>query len=125
MRYGSYWSLRTSHLNVKAFRKSNLIEIIQYNDSVVGPGDKFDNAYFEISYFRAYTTGVPSATPTPTPSGGSNGGGPVVTITSTATANPTSKAKSSSAAPQADMLRWALTPFLVLGTAVGMGLVLL
>jgi hypothetical protein len=32
---------------------------------VVGDGSKFDNAYFEISYLRAYTTGgiVPTVTP--------------------------------------------------------------
>jgi hypothetical protein len=31
-------------------------------DNVVGPGDGFDNAYFEINYVKAYTTGaVPTA----------------------------------------------------------------
>ncbi|KAH9040528.1 glycoside hydrolase family 16 protein [Lactarius hengduanensis] len=35
-----------------------------YNDNVVGPGSpKYDNAYFEINYVRAYTTGVPGPTP--------------------------------------------------------------
>src|ERR1700683_4896716 len=46
----------------------------QYNDNVVGPGSpKYDNAYFEISYVRAYTTPNPPAStstsasdPTPT-----------------------------------------------------------
>jgi hypothetical protein len=38
--------------------------IIQYNDNVVGPGGRYSNAYFEISYLRAYTTG--GAVPTPT-----------------------------------------------------------
>ncbi|KAG6860470.1 hypothetical protein C0995_010761 [Termitomyces sp. Mi166 len=37
---------------------------ICYNDNVVGPGDRFNNAYFEIRYVRAYTTG--GVTPTPT-----------------------------------------------------------
>lgn len=37
-----------------------------YNDNVVGPGSpKYDNAYFEINYVRAYTTGVPGPTPSP------------------------------------------------------------
>jgi len=36
-----------------------------YNDNVVGPGSPtYDNAFFEISYVRAYTTGLPAATPT-------------------------------------------------------------
>lgn len=37
---------------------------ICYNDNVVGPGGRYSNAYFEISYVRAYTTG--GAVPTPT-----------------------------------------------------------
>lgn len=37
---------------------------MQYNDNVVGPGGRYSNAYFEISYVRAYTTG--GAVPTPT-----------------------------------------------------------
>jgi len=36
----------------------------QYDDNVVGPGSpKYDDAYFEINYVRAYTTGVPAPTP--------------------------------------------------------------
>ncbi|THH13299.1 hypothetical protein EW146_g6908 [Bondarzewia mesenterica] len=35
-----------------------------YDDNVVGLGTpKYDNAYFEISYIRAYTTGGPAPTP--------------------------------------------------------------
>ncbi|KAK0446083.1 glycoside hydrolase family 16 protein [Desarmillaria tabescens] len=34
-----------------------------YADSVVGPGSTFNDAYFEISYIRAYTTGAPAPTP--------------------------------------------------------------
>lgn len=39
---------------------------MQYVDNVVGPGSpKYDNAYFEINYVRAYTTGAPGPTPSP------------------------------------------------------------
>ncbi|KAG6860471.1 hypothetical protein C0995_010762 [Termitomyces sp. Mi166 len=37
---------------------------ICYNDNVVGPGDGFNNAYFEIRYVHAYTTGGIAPTPT-------------------------------------------------------------
>ena len=65
---------------------------------VVGPGSpKFDDAYFEVNYVRAYTNGVP----TPTAA--------VTTITSTTTANPTSlnveqKADSSAASLDSPLL---------------------
>ncbi|KAH9971041.1 glycoside hydrolase family 16 protein [Lactifluus volemus] len=37
-----------------------------YHDNVVGPGSpKYDNAYFEINYVRAYTTGSPAPTSSP------------------------------------------------------------
>ena len=37
---------------------------VQYDDNVVGPGSpKYDDAYFEINYVRAYTTGGPAPTP--------------------------------------------------------------
>ena len=37
---------------------------LQYDDNVVGPGSpKYDDAYFEIDYVRAYTTGGPAPTP--------------------------------------------------------------
>jgi len=37
-----------------------------YDDNVVGPGSpKYDDAYFEINYVRAYTTGGPAPTATP------------------------------------------------------------
>jgi RNA recognition motif. (a.k.a. RRM, RBD, or RNP domain) len=37
-----------------------------YNDNVVGAGSsKYDNAYFEINYVRAYTTGLPGPTSSP------------------------------------------------------------
>lgn len=35
-----------------------------YNDNVIGDGSKYDDAYFEIKYLRAYTTGLPNPTPT-------------------------------------------------------------
>jgi len=39
---------------------------IQYDDNVVGPGSpKYDDAYFEINYVRAYTTGGPAPTASP------------------------------------------------------------
>ena len=55
----------------------------QYLDNVVGPGARYDDAYFEIPYIRTYTTQagvvpaaaataaaqVPTPIPTPTPSG--------------------------------------------------------
>ena len=35
-----------------------------YQDNVVGPGSpKYDEAYFEIDFLRAYTTGGPAPTP--------------------------------------------------------------
>lgn len=37
-----------------------------YEDSVLGPGAKFDDAYFDVSYLRAYTTlAAPAASATP------------------------------------------------------------
>ncbi|KAJ6631186.1 glycoside hydrolase family 16 protein [Mycena sp. CBHHK59/15] len=35
---------------------------ICYNDNVVGPGNKYDEAYFELQYIRAYTTAAPAPT---------------------------------------------------------------
>ena len=52
---------------------------MQYNDNVVGAGSpKYDNAYFEINYVRAYTTGAP--TPTASPLVYRNGSNTAVTI---------------------------------------------
>ena len=36
-------------------------------DNVVGPGSNYNDAYFEVSYIRAYTTGGIVPTPTATP----------------------------------------------------------
>jgi hypothetical protein len=39
------------------------VACVQYDDNVVGPGSpKYDDAYFEINYVRAYTTGGPAPT---------------------------------------------------------------
>ncbi|KAJ7232980.1 glycoside hydrolase family 16 protein [Mycena haematopus] len=35
---------------------------ICYNDNVVGPGNNYDNAYFELRYVRTYTTAAPQGT---------------------------------------------------------------
>lgn len=53
----------------------------QYADNVPGNGSNFDDAYFEISYIRTYTTSsaIPSAT------GGSAGSIPSASPTSTPT----------------------------------------
>ena len=37
--------------------------LAQYTESVVGPGANFLEAYFEVSYVRAYTTGGVAPTP--------------------------------------------------------------
>ncbi|KAJ7594710.1 concanavalin A-like lectin/glucanase domain-containing protein [Mycena floridula] len=54
-----------------------------YNDMVVGDGSKFSDAYFEVSYVRAYTT--PAVAPSITPAGGlsDDGGGAPLTTTIT------------------------------------------
>lgn len=37
----------------------------QYLDNVVGAGSpKYDQAYFEVNYLQAYTTGLPTPSPT-------------------------------------------------------------
>jgi len=38
---------------------------ICYHDNIPGPGNNFDNAYFEISYVRVYSTPGPAPTVTP------------------------------------------------------------
>jgi hypothetical protein len=50
--------------NYFTFTLTDSIPPFQYNDNVVGPGGRYSNAYFEISYVRAYTTG--GAVPMPT-----------------------------------------------------------
>ena len=52
-----------------------------YNDNVVGNGSNYDDAYFEIQYLRAYTTGIVNPTPSaaldssPTPSSSTSSSG--------------------------------------------------
>jgi hypothetical protein len=42
-----------------------LFRAYQYLDNVIGAGSpKFDQAYFEVNYLRAYTTGLPTPSPT-------------------------------------------------------------
>jgi hypothetical protein len=55
---------------------------MQYNDNVVGAGSpKYDNAYFEINYVRAYTTGGPAPTSLPhSKSAYRNGSNTAVTV---------------------------------------------
>ncbi|EPQ53437.1 hypothetical protein GLOTRDRAFT_116915 [Gloeophyllum trabeum ATCC 11539] len=60
-----------------------------YNDNVVGPGSpKYDNAYFEINYVRAYTTGGAVPTPTPTPTTQTGDGYAVPGASSSTTSSP-------------------------------------
>jgi len=52
-----------------------------YDDNVVGPGSpKYDEAYFEINYVRAYTTSGPVPTRTPSASSVSAGSNPAVRL---------------------------------------------
>lgn len=37
---------------------------LKYNDNVIGSGENYQNAYFEIQYLRAYTTVAPGTAPT-------------------------------------------------------------
>jgi len=58
-----------------------------YVDNVWGPGSpRYDDAYFEISNIRAYTTGVPNPMQTlsPSPTSGSSAGAVTVNINGTA-----------------------------------------
>ena len=53
---------------------THLSRFSQYQDNVVGPGSpKYDNAFFEINYVRAYTTSTaPSSSAQPTPTDGAD-----------------------------------------------------
>ncbi|KAF7974858.1 hypothetical protein HWV62_11101 [Athelia sp. TMB] len=94
-----------------------------YNDNVVGPGSpRYDEAYFEISYVRAYTTPVPSPTAPATGSassapaaiattfsetgGGMGGSVVVVTGASAATATATATGGTSGGGRVADGWAW-------------------
>ena len=44
-------------------RQIDKVLVTKYNDSVVGPGSpRFDNAYWDISYVRTYTSAAVSST---------------------------------------------------------------
>jgi len=110
-----------------------------YEDNVIGPGSpKYDNAYFEISYIRAYTTPVPSisaAAALATPSGLVTGtstisesggmGGPTAVVTVTASASATSTVVSSSVNGVGAVVRGSWSTFLCMvgsGVLVGLGM---
>lgn len=60
----------------------------QYNDNVVGAGSpKYDEAYFDINYLRAYTTGGPAPTPSANGAFIYPDGSTVVSATATATSS--------------------------------------
>lgn len=66
----------------------------QYPDNVVGPGDRYDDAYFEINYLRAYTTNPSLPAPTigngiALSSGSSSSSNPTMTPSPTAPAGST------------------------------------
>ena len=65
LEFWSYWPLCAFHSWI-GLLTAELMNYMQYNDNVVGPGSpKYDDAYFEINYVRAYTTGAPAPTPSP------------------------------------------------------------
>lgn len=72
-----------------------LIQYLKYDDNVMGAGDKYDNAYFEIKYVRAYTNGtITSISP----------GSSTTTTTTGDKATSTTKAAGSSSAMSVLML---------------------
>lgn len=80
------------HIPVSEWCRTSLTVRPQYLDNVVGPGSpKYDNAYFEISYVRAYT--VPAA-PQSTP-GASGGSFPASPTDNAAIPGSTSRAETS------------------------------
>ncbi|KZT22735.1 glycoside hydrolase family 16 protein [Neolentinus lepideus HHB14362 ss-1] len=94
-----------------------------YNDNVVGPGSpKYDEAYFEINYIRAYTTGgpvSPISTPTSMPGSGYN-----VPGTTTTTSVPTTSASYTPPSPadrNVGQVSWMLP---LVGVGLGAVLVL-
>ena len=101
---------------------------LQYQDNVVGPGSpKYDNAYFEISYVRTYTTlaagaAAPQSTGTGTDGDSSTTAGSA-TVTDTGSVDPSralnpspTSLDSNSAATARVALYWSwmLVPLLLL-----------
>lgn len=104
--------------------------LLQYNDNVVGPGNpKYNDAYFEISYLRTYTTVTPGATttsvmadPDSSPTGsttstgtGSLGSGATITAVADPQASKSSAARQS--LPAASLATNLIQIMLVLGVA--------
>ncbi|THH29250.1 hypothetical protein EUX98_g4946 [Antrodiella citrinella] len=60
-----------------------------YNDTVVGNGSNYADAYFEVNYVRAYSTGPPVPSPTAAPGDAGTNGDTTITSTVTPTGSPT------------------------------------
>lgn len=93
-------------------------DVSQYADNVPGNGSNFDNAYFEISYIRTYTTSsaIPSAT------AGGVGGAGTTHATSPAPTPTTGNSVSSSAMHSSSLLCPAviLTAMVLISVVAGM-----
>ncbi|TFK47593.1 hypothetical protein OE88DRAFT_1771177 [Heliocybe sulcata] len=94
---------------------------ICYNDNVVGPGSpKYDEAYFEINYVRAYSTGgAVSSIPTPTPGSGYNVPGATTTSSAPTTSASYTPPNSGSGRNAAGRLWWMI-PLVGLGAGVAL-----
>ena len=55
--------------------------LAQYGNVIGAGSPTYDNAYFEINYVRAYTTGPPLPSPTSTPQGASTTVATIITST--------------------------------------------
>ncbi|KAF4563910.1 hypothetical protein EYR36_003155 [Pleurotus pulmonarius] len=79
---------------------------ICYNDNVVGPGARFDDAFFEVNYLRAYTTGGVAPTPTASPIGMGTAlivdGGATITATTNVQLMPTPVSRPNGGVPSND-----------------------
>lgn len=75
--HGPYRSL-CRYSSILAHNASHTV-CTQYEDNVVGNGRNYDQAYFEISYLRAYTTGGVAPTPSPATPGSAWQNGSLVT----------------------------------------------
>lgn len=89
---------------------------------VVGDGTKYDDAYFEVNYVRAYTTG---AAPTPTgTSGSSSSAASGAQVSTTSTSGSSGSTNTSGAGPVASGLRlgdlMVLCGMMIGGVMVGM-----